>query len=57
MVFGDVIGAKARSVVLLDQLEPGLEQIGERNAVVVEMVENAELQSHGAASPMIFCRW
>jgi hypothetical protein len=29
---------------LFDELEPGFEQIGKRNAVIVEMIEDAELQ-------------
>ncbi len=51
MMFRDMIGAKARAIVLFDELEPGLEKIGKRNVVVVEMIENAELQSHSAYSP------
>jgi hypothetical protein len=50
MMFGDMIGAKAGAIVLFDELEPRLEQIPERNAVVVEMIENAELERHGLSS-------
>jgi hypothetical protein len=39
---------------LFDKLKPGLEQIRERNPVVVKVVENAELQSHGAYSLSLF---
>ena len=30
MMFRDIIGAKARAIVLFDELEPGLEKIGKR---------------------------
>jgi len=54
VMFGDMIGAKAGPIVLLDELEPRLEQVGQRSAVVVDMIENAELQGHGAFSPEMF---
>ena len=44
-MFCDVIGAKARLVVLFNKLQPCLEQVRKRNAVVIQMIENAELQS------------
>src|SRR5580658_1152593 len=44
MMFGDVIGAKTGAIVLFDELESRREQIRERYAVVVEMIEDAELQ-------------
>ena len=43
-MLGDVIGAKAGAVVLLDEFQTSLKQIRERYAVVVKMIENAELQ-------------
>ena len=45
MVFGDVIGAETGAVVLLGQLQPRLEQFGERYCVIVEMIEHSEFQS------------
>jgi hypothetical protein len=53
-MFCDVIGTKARAIVLFDELEPRLEQVGQRRAVVVDMIENAELQSHGVLPPDMF---
>jgi hypothetical protein len=53
-MFGDVIGAKAGAIVLFDELEPRLEQIPERNAVIVEMIENTELERHGLSSLSLF---
>jgi hypothetical protein len=53
-MLGNMIGAKAHPIVLFDELEPGLEQIRERNPVVVKVVENAELQSHSAYSLSLF---
>ena len=51
MMLGDMIGTKAGAIVLLDELESRLEQVGERRAVVVDVIENAELQSHGVLPP------
>lgn len=45
-MLGDVIGAESRPVILLGELEPRLEQIGERNAVIVEMIENTKFEWH-----------
>ena len=45
MVFGYVIGAETGAVVLLGQLQPRLEQFGERYCVIVEMIEHSEFQS------------
>ena len=53
-MLGNMVGAKAHPIVLFDELKPGLEQIRERNSVVVKVVENAELQSHGAYSLSLF---
>src|SRR5262249_31248513 len=54
MVLGDVVGTKARAIVLFDELESRLEQVGQRHAVGVDMIENAELQTHGVFPPNIF---
>ncbi len=47
-MLGDVIGAESDAIVLFDQLEPAFKEIGQRYTIVVEMVEHAELQRHGA---------
>ena len=55
-MLGDMVGTKAGAIVLFDELEPRLEQVGERRAVVVDVIENAELQSHGVLPPRYrFC--
>jgi hypothetical protein len=57
VVLGDVIRAKTAAVVLLDQLEPALEQVGKGRAVVIKMIEDAELERHDPVLPnFIFYR-
>ena len=56
MMLGDMVGTKAGAIVLFDELESRLEQVGQRRAVVVDMIEDAELQSHGLLPPRYrFC--
>jgi hypothetical protein len=45
-MLGNVIGAEARAVVLLGEVQARREEIGERSAVIVDVVENPELERH-----------
>jgi hypothetical protein len=54
MMLGDMVGTKAGAIVLFDELKSRLEQVGERRAVVVDVIENAELQSHDVLPPIPF---
>jgi hypothetical protein len=44
MVLGEMISMKARAVVLLDNLQALLEEIGYGTPATIEMIENAEFQ-------------
>jgi hypothetical protein len=46
MVLGEVIAVKAVLLDPFDQAQPLLEELAERQAVAVEMIENAEFK-HG----------
>ena len=41
-----MIGIKAEAVVVLDDLEPGLIIIAERQLVAIEMIEDAEFHAY-----------
>src|SRR6266851_4963692 len=52
VVLGDVQGVEAEPVVGLGELEPALEELGERLAARIHVIENAELHfSPGLLAP------
>ena len=49
MMFGEVIGVKARAIISLGELEPPGEQLTVRHACIVQVIEHAEF--HGRFAP------
>ena len=49
MMFGEVIGVKARAIVSLGEFEPPGEQLTVRHARIVQVIEHAEF--HGWNPP------
>src|SRR5262245_47951848 len=54
MVLGAVITVDAGAVVGLDQLQPVLVEIGERQIIPVDVIENSELQGHFVSARSCF---
>jgi hypothetical protein len=42
MVLGDMIGVETQAIIGLDDLQPGLIVVAQRQIVAVEMIEDAE---------------
>ena len=54
-MLGKVIGVEARGVIRLDQPQPVLVMLAEREFAAVEMIENAERYTH-RKPPVLPCR-
>ena len=52
-MLGEMIAVKAQTIVELDEFEPLRVEIGQRQIVTVEMIENAELHGSPSSGPRL----
>jgi len=54
MMLGDMVGTKAGAIVLFDELESRLEQVGERRAVIVDVIEMPNCKATACSPDTVF---